>query len=58
MLHDSAGNALLSSMNVPILKIMKLISKSLQYEGDIFACISETDDTQIGKKESLITMLT
>lgn len=42
MLHDNAGNALLSSMSVPILKILKLISKSLQCEGDIFACLSET----------------
>lgn len=42
MLHDNAGNTLLSSMSVSILKILKLISKSLQYDGDIFACISET----------------
>lgn len=42
MLHDNARNALLSSMSVPILKILKLIIKSLQYEEDIFACISET----------------
>lgn len=41
MLHDNSGNALLSSMSVPILKILKLISKRLQNEGDIFACVSE-----------------
>lgn len=42
MLHDNAGNALLSSMSVPILKTLKLISKRLQNEVDIFACVSES----------------
>lgn len=43
MLHDSAGNGLLSSAKVfvPALKILKGISKILQYEGEAFACISE-----------------
>lgn len=43
MLHDNAVNALLSSVKVfvPVLKILKWISKILQYEGEVFACISE-----------------
>lgn len=43
MLHGNAGKALLSSAKVfvPVLKILKWISKNLQCGGEVFACVSE-----------------
>lgn len=52
VLHENSGNALLSSAKVlvPLLKILKWINKSSQYEESIYMTIWSCDGVQVGKK--------